>query len=156
GAGGQQQVEEESSDGLHCRHGGSCSLEKKLIGNRRQIIEYQGSRWQWLGQGPLTLTGFYQYGLAMDGQCGVEVTGAVADEPGACQFCAVVRGDLLEHSRLRLAAAAAVIRAVWAVHDQADFAALLGHQLSQTRMHGLEGGSVVVAARQARLVGGHG
>ena len=28
---------------------------EKLIGSRRQIIEYQGSRWQWLGQRALAL-----------------------------------------------------------------------------------------------------
>jgi hypothetical protein len=32
---------------------------EKLIGNRRQIIEYQGARWQSFRQGAFTLAGFY-------------------------------------------------------------------------------------------------
>ncbi|MCY1184733.1 hypothetical protein D9M73_254520 [compost metagenome] len=42
------------------------------------------------------------------------------------------------------------------MHDQADFAALLRHQLAQAGMHGVQGGKVVVTARDTGLVGGHG
>jgi hypothetical protein len=52
-----------------------------VFGDRRQIIEYQGARWQWLGQGALAFTGLDQHRPTVDGSRGRQVTSAIADEP---------------------------------------------------------------------------
>ena len=64
-------------------------------------------------------------------------------------------GDLFQHAGQRFAAGAAVVRPVRAMNDQTDLTTLLRHQLAQATVHRFEGGFVVIAACQPRLVGGY-
>ena len=69
---------------------------------------------------------------------------------------AILGNNLVDQAWQRLATITAVIGPVGTIDDLAQCTALLRHQLTQARVHGIQGGHIIIATANAGLVGGHG